>query len=157
MRFIRYDRGYWLDEYLQYLKGNADKFPPGAREFALAPWHFDMRHHQCPHDSWLEYFDIKEISSGKRNEIRVVEIRTRYLGSCHDGFFDLVYRGVSSYSMEFNTFKRGKNDIGHGDWMVDEIVVDEDNRIQHEIEFCEGGVIIICCADLEYRWEPKQK
>jgi hypothetical protein len=155
MRFIHYDRGYQLDEYMRYLNENAEKFPVGAREFALADWHFDIRHSKCPHDSWLEYFNIKEISSGKRHEVRVVEIRTKYLAGSHDGYFSLVYRGVSSYSMEFSTFKRGQNDIGHGDRMVDEIAIDEENMVHHEIEFRQGGAITICCADLEYRWEPR--
>jgi hypothetical protein len=155
MRFIRYDRGYWLDEYFQYLKDDAEKFPAGAREFALAPWHYEMAHQKSPHDSWLEYFDIKELSSGKRNEVRVVEIRARYLGSHHDGHFTLIYRSVSSYSMEFGTFKRGGPDRGHGDWIIDEITIDEENNVHHEIHFSEGGEIKICCADLEYRWEPR--
>jgi hypothetical protein len=157
MRFIRHDeRGYWFDEYLRYLRDNAEKFPVSAREFALADWHYDMRHHQCPHDSWLEYFDIKEISSGKRNEIRFVEISTKYFGSYHDGYFCLEYRRVSSYSIQFSSFKRRERDIGHGDWIVDEITIDEENMVHHEIEFSEGGSVSIHCADLEYRWMPKE-
>jgi hypothetical protein len=155
MRFIYFDRGHQLDKYCQYLGESADKFPIGAREFALADWHFDREHHQCPHDSWLEYLDIRELSSGKRNEIRVVEIDTKYFGAHHDGHFTLLYRGVVSYAISCCSFKRGDNDIGHGDWMVDEITMDDDNLVHHEIEFSEGGTIKIVCADFEYYWIPK--
>jgi hypothetical protein len=157
MQFIRLDkRGYHLDDYLRYLTDNAEKFPAGAREFALADWHYDREHHQCPHDSWLEFFNITEISSGERNEVRVVEITAKLFGAYHDGYFSLVYRDVSSYSLECTTFRRGKALIGHGDWMVDELTMKGKNIVHHEIEFSEGGTIIVDSADIEYRWLPQK-
>ena len=152
MRFIRKDeRGWWqLDDYLDFLSGNAERFPPGAREFALAGWHYDFKHVQCPHDSWLEEFTIKENSSSERNQIRLVEIRARFLGAYHNGYFDLIYEGVSSYSSKFSSIERGSN-RGHGDWIIDEIIMPNSSMVHHEIELRQA-TWSICCADLRYHW-----
>ena len=77
-----------------------EKLPTGARDFALADWHYDISHRQCPHDSWLEYFSVREVSSGQRNQIRSTELTAHFLSAYHDGHFDLVYHGISSYGLE---------------------------------------------------------
>jgi len=149
MQLIRKtESGYRLDEYLQYLKANADNLPAGAREFALADWHYDFAHRQCPHDSWLEEFKIKEVSSGARSQVRWLEIATKFLGAYHDGYFNLNYRGVVAYSLKF-----GSSVSGHGDWIIDEITMGESSTVQHEIAFSEATVFI-SCTDFDYRWTP---
>lgn len=153
MQFIRHDKhGYWLQEYEQYLRDNAQNFPRGARDFALAEWHYDFSHHQCPHDSWVEYVSIGELSSGKRQEVRSLEIRTRFLGAHHDGYFEILYQGVSSYSLGLTKEKSAFR--GHGDWIIDEITLNEPDLVLHHIEFA-TATWNIHCADLHYLWIPK--
>lgn len=139
-----------LDDYLQYLNETADRFPPGVREFALANWHFDFKHHQCPHDSWLEKIVITEIASGERRQVRASEISATFFGAYHDGYFDLVYKGVSSYSLEFSG-AHGRR--GHGDWIVDEMTINDKGTVHHEIKFSEA-MFSIDCVDFKYHWIP---
>ena len=103
-----------MDAYLQYLRDNVDKFPNGAREFALADWHYNFRHHQCPHDSWLERFAITENASGQRQE-STVEIESLFLGAYHDGYFGLTYRKVLSYSLQWAARSVAAGKRAHGD------------------------------------------
>jgi hypothetical protein len=152
MRFVRKDeRGRWqLDDYLDFLSGNAERFPPGAREFALSSWHYDFKHVQCPHDSWLGEFKIMENSSDERNQTRVVEIGARFFGAYHNGYFELFYEGVSSYSLKFNS-TGGSTNQGHGDWIIDEIIMHNSSMVHHEIELRQA-TWSVCCVDLRYCW-----
>lgn len=158
VQFIRASqRGeYLLDDYLQYLKQSAEKFPAGARDFATASWHYDTRHPQCPHDSWLEEFLVKELSSGDRKQVRWVQINIKCLGAYHDGYFELVYKNVSSYSVSSIVRKAGRGGwLGHGDWLVDELTMTEANLINHEVEFVSAD-LKITCVDLDYRWTSRR-
>jgi hypothetical protein len=149
VRLIRYEEHGWvLDDYVQYLAENAAAFPSGARSFATANWHFDFKHSQCPHDSWLEEFSIREAASGRRRQVRSVGITAKFFGAHHDGYFDLLYEGVSSYSLKFSA---GKGSRGHGDWIVDEITISDTNAIHHEILLSEA-TISIDCTDFRYHW-----
>lgn len=151
MRFIKHDeRGWHLDAYLHYVEEYKARFPDGAREFISQPWHFDIAHHQCPHDAWLENFTVREAGSGPKRP-RKIEMVFRFLGAYHDGYFELTYMDVSAYTLEWQPAAWQK--MGHSDWIVDEITIDETNGIVHEILFPEARWIIRC-ADLQYRWFP---
>ena len=155
MRFIRQDeKGYVLDEYFAYLKAEGGKFPVGARQFAFQDGHYDIQHHECPHDSWLEELVIKEPSSGKRRHKRKIQIVAKFLGSFHDGYFDLTYIDVTSYSLNFEASPGIKLNRGHGDWMIDEITIIGTNTVCHEIEFRDAGTWRNFCSDLNYRRYP---
>jgi hypothetical protein len=148
VQFIRRTGGLvWeLADYQRHLDEHASQFPPGAREFATAEWHYDIGERQCPHDSWLEEFSIKVASSGDRSEIRSAQIFSRYLGSYHDGYHNISYDDVVSYVADVS-------ETG-GDWIVDEITVDAVGMVRHEILF-EEGLMIIRCKDLHYSWTPR--
>jgi hypothetical protein len=154
VRFIRYEKHGWvLDDYLQYLAENAAAFPSGARGFATASWHFDFKHPQCPHDSWLEELSIREIGSGPRHQVRSLGMTARFLGAYHDGYFDLRYEGVSSYLLKLSTVKGSR---GHGDWIIDEVTMSDRNMIHHEILLSEA-TLSVDCADLQYHWTPMER
>jgi hypothetical protein len=149
VRFIRQaNHGWVLDDYLQYLAENAAAFPSGARSFATAHWHFDVKHHQCPHDSWLEEFSIREVASSRRREVRSLGIIAKFLGAYHDGYFNLQYEGVSSYSLKLDAVKGSG---GHGDWIIDEITMSDTHFIHHEILLSEA-TLSVDCTDLQYHW-----
>jgi hypothetical protein len=147
MRVIENINGRWqLANYLRYLNESAPLFPPGAREYALADWHYEMGHPQCPHDSWIEDIAVKIASSGQRSELRSVGISSKYFGACHDGYHVIDYEDVHSYSFDIAGWGR--------DWLLDEVFLDKPGVVRHEITF-ENGTLIVYCADLHYRWLPK--
>ena len=143
---------YQLEPYLDYLQRIQTRLPEGARSFASASWHYDLTHRKCPHDSWLETVALRELSQGSRKEIRRLEIVATFLGSFHDGVFDIVYRDVQSYSLVLPEGKRRNATVAHGDWLVDEILLTEDGHVSHEISFSERGVWKIVCGDLFHQW-----
>ena len=153
MRLItRNDDGYQLEEYLNYLKQIEGDLPEDTRSFALAPWHYDMEHHWCPHDSWLETITLQELARGDRREIRKLGIVATFFGAYHDGFFDITYKDVTSYSLNLEARRDSNATVVHGDWIIDEILLTEDGLVSHEIEFSESGVWKISCHDIVYQW-----
>jgi hypothetical protein len=142
--------GYRVDKYLEYLSGMMNIMPAVAHDFASAPWHYDLTHHQCPHDSWVESLEILELGKGKRKEVRLVDIHATFLGAFHDLRFEIIYRDVCTYSFALASSRRGMATIGHGDWMIDELIY-EDGRFSHEIIFSDSGRWSIQCADFSYR------
>ncbi len=136
------------EEYRAYLASIAAALPAAAREFALAPWHYDPRDPRCPHDAWVEAITISEPASGERHEQRGLEIRIRLLGAYHDGHIELRYVNVHGYAADAAQGLIG----GHGDWLVDEIALEE-GRVVHSIEFV-NGMLRIACEDIAYAWLP---
>jgi hypothetical protein len=156
VKFIKYKDNSWqLEEYLEYLNKVRDELPSGAREFALSPEHYDFENPKCPHDSWVECISIKETSTGKRSEKRALEITAKFLGSFHDGFFEILYKDVQKYSLNLERAARENTKIGHGDWIIDEILFESSGLVSHEIVFSDSGMWKINCADILYRWIPK--
>lgn len=139
-------------EYQKYLESIQDKFPPSAREFALAKWRIDTAFHQCPHDSWVEYIKIYEDASGERNQHRVSQIEVKLLGAYHDGFLELKYKNVVRYSLtKTDDWK------SYGDWLYDEVRLSENELVLHEIEFHSQTIWLIECEDIEFIWTPFEK
>jgi|GEM_PF-2876441 len=112
-----------FDDYFSYLESIKEKLPQEAFDFATAPWRYDFNDHRCPKDAWVEYLNITELSSGERRQNREIEIRARLLGAYQDGYLDLIYKGVKSYTLSSNS-------IWHRDWHRDEI------RLSEKIWFC---------------------
>jgi len=136
-------------DYHAYLKSMRSFLPPSAHEFASASWHYDYTDHRCPHDSWVETLLIREPSSGDRHEAREIEIAIRLLGAFHDGYLELSYPGVRSYS---TSGFAGTSKIGHGEWLVDEVRLSDNNLVLHEILFSNGSRWIIESRDIQFRW-----
>jgi hypothetical protein len=153
MRYIqRNAEGCDLDAYLRYVAERRQDFPAGARDFVAQSWRYDLNDHRCPHDSWLESLTLREVATGDRQQTRSVEIAARFLGTYHDGTFDLTYEGVTDYALAFAKPAKRPN-VAHGDWIVDEVTLNEAGAVVHEIQF-EGGVWSIVCADVRHRWHP---
>jgi hypothetical protein len=140
--------------YHKYLESVRASLPASPYEFAAAPWHYDHNDHRCPHDSWVESVVIRENSSGSRHEIREIEIVVRLLGAYHDGYLELVYTGVVSYSFLAKRSTAPDNK-GHGDWLIDEIRLSEGNLVLHEIAFWSGSHWLIECRDIKSTWIPQ--
>ena len=143
-----------FDAYLKYLQSIREKLPSPAYEFAVAEWHYNPEAPQCPHDSWVESVTISEPFSGDCRQYRSIEINLRLLGAYHDGYIDLKYNDVRSYSLETPAdFKAPPLNVGHGDWLTDEVRLSERGHVVHEIEFSRGSRWLIECGNIIYRWQ----
>ncbi|HSE25293.1 MAG TPA: hypothetical protein VLB68_26765 [Pyrinomonadaceae bacterium] len=141
--------------YREYLESIREKLPASTYQFAIADWHYDPQSHECPHDAWVESLVISELFSGDRREKRRLEITVKLLGAYHDGYIDIVYQGVESYLLETPAgFEAPPLNVGHGDWLRDEIRYSERGFVVHEIEFSRGTNWLIECTDIIYRWTP---
>lgn len=134
-------KGY--ESYLLSLKG---RLPSETYEFAIADWHYDPRDRRCPHDAWVENFELAEISSGPRSEIRSLQLTVTLLGAYHDGNIKIEYRDVASCNV---ATKGGK----HGDWLYDEVRISDCGLVIHEVEL-QNSHWMIECKSIEYRWLP---
>lgn len=156
MRFIKSDHeGIDLQAYGEYLAANARFMPPGARSYVSAEGRYEMHSHACLHDSWIERISIIERGEGERGATRPVEIEIVLLGAYHDGYHFLKYSGVKSYRGAIHKTIRVSALIGHGDWMVDEVVLMDDGSVKHEIMFAETGTWEIVCDDFSYFWQER--
>lgn len=144
------------EAYMRYLQAIAEALPTSAFAFASAPWHYDARNHQCPHDSWLESLTISELHEDSNVSRRSTAIAVRLLGAYHDGNIYLEYVDVNAYDLHLagESGQTAASHRWHGDWYVDEVRLGEDNRVVHEILFSDGGRWLIECCDILYRWVP---
>ena len=140
-----------LANYREYLESIRDGLPRSAYEFASATWHYNYNDHRCPHDSWVESIEILEPSSGIRHKEREIEIAIRLLGAYQDGHLELSYAGVRSYSLSNGN---GSPKTSHGDWLVDEIRLSENNLVLHEILFSSETRWTIESRDIFIVWKP---
>lgn len=143
-----------FNEYFQYLESIKDKLPKNVVDFAMAPWHYDPSDYKCPHDAWVESLKIAEVSFGERRRNRNIEIHLQLLGAYHDGFIDLIYKGVKGYTLTLPEEDNSGLNTWHGDWMSDEIRLTEDGNVIHEVEFQVDGRWKIFFTDIEYKWTP---
>lgn len=136
--------------YRAYLESVRGRMPRAAFEFAAADWHYDYGDHRAPHDGWLEVLEVREQAVGEFGEARRVEIIVRLLAAYHDGHIELRYADVLGYSLASG----GRAGAWHGDWLSDEVTLSERGRVLHEVEWSEGGLWLIECADITYTWIP---
>lgn len=138
--------------YCDYLESVKERLPKSAYEFATAEWHYNFSDHKAPHDGWLEELIIREPASGDRKQHRLLDIFIRLFAAYHDGFIELTYKNVRSYSFS----KESALFLGHSDWLYDEIRLSENGFVLHEIEWVNGEWLIEC-EDIFYEWKALEK
>ena len=119
-------------------------------EFASSDWYSDPTDHRCPHDAWLESFEIREPSTGSRSELRRTVIIVRLLGSYHDGQIILTYDGVVGFSSSSRDSREGL-----GDWLKDGFKLSGDGLILHRVDW-ERGSWTIEAESVTYEWIQKE-
>lgn len=146
-----------VEAYRAYLKTIAEFLPPETREFALSDWYFGDWD-RCPHDAWLESFELFENFSGERKENRNVGIRIRLLSASHAGHIHFTYENVFSYDLNFSPKIRYWDSKPvlpqHNDWMADEISLSSPGNVVHEIHFSSGCVWRINAQRISYLFTP---
>lgn len=133
-----------FDRYAAYLAANEARFPPRAYALATSDWYFDARDHRSPHDAWLEAMQLVETNG-------VTSLTVRLLGAYHDGHIELHYPKLATYRFEATVAQ------GHRDWRYDELRVDADGRLEHEIEWSGPGPTgrwLIVADDVRFTWRP---
>jgi hypothetical protein len=125
-------------------------------QFAHEAWYRDPSDHRCPHDAWLEALEVSEPATGKRSEARKTAITVRLLGAYQDGHIIFRYTGVTKYSLEGGSCRRGL-----GDWLEDTFSVDEAGQFVHRITWAgfgssEESKWSIESEGVTYEWTPKE-
>lgn len=147
MKVVRYGPGHTAIDpspYPAYFAEVSQRLPPGARAYAGAAWHYNFEDHRCPHDMWLESLSFVERTTDER--LRRVDAVLRLLGAWHDGHLELRYTNVTRYVTALVLGPRG-----HGDVMIDEVVLEDDGQVTHEIAF-EDGNWSLTCEDVVATW-----
>lgn len=136
MQFYDED-GFRFNQYYEHLKSIKDKLPEHVYEYAIVSEHYDLSSPHTLHDSWLEYINIKEKSSGERHEIRHSQVEIKLLGAFHDKFIFLHYDHV----LAFKTDDPQNLEKGYGDLLFHEFhYCDEKDCVIHEISFERGNI-----------------
>ena len=75
-----------------------------------------------------------------------------------DQVYTLLWKNVTVYQFDFNVFRNKvveTNEIifdrGLDEWSHDELTLNEENKIRHEIEFFSGTSLLIECCDFFIR------
>lgn len=145
--------------YRKYLLSIREKLPQSAFDFAISDWHYDRRDHKCPQTSWVQSLEILERNVPQTSEF-TIDIIINLLNRYEDGEIKIIYSGVRYYYLEKAPLvgvlaKVAKEPTTyHGDWVMDEIYLSEENLIVHEIELAFEARWKIHCKDIEYKWLP---
>ena len=157
MKFLKHDQDYEVlsaawGRYRGYMDSMRGQIPKSAYEFAMADWHYNPKDHRALHDSWLDKLAVTEKPAGRLPGSRVIAISLELLGPYHDGKTILSYQGVQTYSVDFLSFEGGNSRLGgHGDWLIDEIILGEfPGTFLHEIQFSSGVRWRITCESLDH-------
>src|SRR5262245_19152627 len=146
-----------FERYEKYLREHKVAFPSHAYELATSPWFYDPRDHRSPHDGRLEMLQI--VDTPDEAQVRRCSISLRLLGAYRDGYIEISYPRVISYSLQ--SFMAGKV-TSHGDWSYDEFRLSERGHLVHESDWTGAPRAqrrsfswIIEASDVDYRWIPR--
>jgi hypothetical protein len=154
MKFIVHtdEQGWQLDDYFEYLQEIRNKIPPHVFAFAADSRHYDLTSHESLHDSWLEYFCVKEAGSGERRQIREIQIEACFFGPFHDLNIFIRYVGVEAFSLVTPEQFAGPpmSAVGHGDLLMHELRLESTGSLVHELLFSRGSVFQIRFRDMSF-------
>lgn len=142
--------------YHEYLRDNESRFPTGALQLARSDWYYASYDHRGPHDARLEALSIAERSGPGSSHWhnRLVSLELMLRGAYDDGNITLRYPTVYSYLLD--GFGVG---AGHADWRYDELRLDDQGHLIHEIEWCwmqDSGRWLIVADDIRMFWQPDE-
>ena len=140
--------------YRAYVEAHAAAFPPGALALAQSDWYFGSEDHRAPHDARLEAAVLAEHPAQDEApwDDRRVSLTVRLRGAYDDGSIELLYPQVFAYRFDGPSLESG-----HRDWRYDELRLDEQGRLVHEIEWWgprSTGRWLITASDVDLTWTP---
>jgi hypothetical protein len=130
-------------QYWAYLESARLQISPHIFAFASNPENHDLTSPNSLHDSWLESWNVEEISDEARK--RSIQIRAKLLGSRHDRQIHLTYGHVRHHSI----VSEGKS-AGHGDLLIHEMRLAEPGWYIHELLFSEGSTFLVAFRDFAH-------
>jgi hypothetical protein len=144
---------YDYDSYFDNLNKNKNDFPQAIYSFAANRENYGSLSHESLHDAWLEVCSVTEVATGLRSEKRNLRIDMSFLGAYHDLKILLSYEGVKSYVFHKNETHTLPPlvDVGHGDLLVHEFSVDNEESVVHEMLFSSGSNFKIVFGNLMWR------
>lgn len=151
MKIINFSRtkdGYLMDSsnYKNYAEGVKNRLSKSAYAFMIADWHYQHTDHRCPHDSRVINISITEETSNNPTSKCSLEI---ILIGGYGNEILIKYDSVFSYELIKNEVEWPAGDESHGDWLIDEIILLDDDILNHEIVFT-NSTINIKSRDIEY-------
>lgn len=137
-------------KYFDYIEQVKTQMPSHIYAFASDSSNYDLRSKNSLHDAWLEELRINE--SGSSNN-RKLTAQLVLLGPFHDCKIHIRYTDVRSY----NIFYRDDDELslGHGDILVHEVRIADDDLFEHEIEFSSGRTLLFRFKEFEHWLENK--
>lgn len=156
MKYISGEFGSWDHRpYWQYLDSVKDLMPAHLFRFAANSENHDLVSLNSLHDSWLDYWNIVELSSNQNKKERSLQIEARFLGPRHDRHIYLTYKNVEEYNLQNPAQFAGppSSKTGHGDLLVHELRIVREGLFSHELIFSRGTVFSVQFADFEHRIE----
>jgi hypothetical protein len=145
--------------YSAYIESIRDQLPAHIFAFASDSRYFDLSSHSSLHDAWLESMNIREDATGKRHEVRKLEISICLLGPFHDRRIHLHYSGVTRYSFSAPP-RYGEpryEHTAHGDLLNHEIRLGDHGLFIHELLFERKATFLIECSDIRHSEEMLTK
>lgn len=141
--------------YSTYIASVRHKLPPHVHSFASDPRYFNPTSPSSLHDAWLETAVVREAASGKRHEVRQMEIVLTLLGPCHDRRIHLHYTGITRYSLGAppRCGEARYEQVAHGDLITHEIRLGDDGLLIHELLFETDATFLIECSDIRHSEE----
>ncbi|GII85287.1 hypothetical protein Ssi03_32770 [Sphaerisporangium siamense] len=124
--------------YLEALPQLAASLPPGAREFATDPEHYDFYSRRCVKDLALERVTFKEDDD-------FMELGFRHNCWKHEEDLTIRYQGVVRYESTLSTGMTAWSAV-----VLDEILPHPDG-CRHELALISGS-IAVTCEDLFVTW-----
>lgn len=141
------------DKYLQYLESIKNRLPLNVYNFAVNEWHYNTDDNRCLHDSWVESILISEQPTKNKTWERKLKIDLVLLGAQHDQNLCIQYEQVRNYTLAKNLDARKNSDIvAHGDWLIDEISIADDDFVLHHILFSNNAKWVIEFKDLSWKF-----
>src|SRR5690349_8156606 len=114
-------------KYQEYLSSVRKRMPAAAYAFAAAKWHYDWNDERSLHGSRIDRIEIVRVPSFAESDPRRtapqrhLEIHMRLLGPHWNGFINLRYKGIISYSLSDDA-----------DLLYDEVRLAKDCFVIHE-------------------------
>ncbi|MFE2420406.1 hypothetical protein [Streptomyces hokutonensis] len=129
--------------YLAELAGFAELLPPGAREFATDPDHYDFGGRRC----------VKDLKPQSVVRVGDDSMEIRFGHNCwkHDDDLLVRYTGVLRFQADVPDVRDLSADLSAlGDVILDE-VLPAPGGCTHEIG-CRPGTLFVACRDLSAEW-----
>ncbi len=122
-------------------------------QVAAASWYQDATDGRCPHDGWLQRFDLTIVGKSSEEAACTRTLQIDLLNAYQTGKITFKYRGVDGYRIVLRSEETPGKILRRGDWLEDKAEVIDHNLIRHIIRW-ETEEWTIDARDVTYNWIP---